>query len=287
LTPRLAALAVAFALAAAGAQAQNIGLPGADRSTPVEIHADNGIEWQQNAQAYIARGNAIAKQGDVTVRADQLIAYYRNNAAGGTDVWRIDAVGKVRIGTPTQSAYGDKAVYDVDNGVLVLTGKVWLQTPEEKITARDSLEYWDKKNLAVARGDAVAVRGDKKLSADVMTAHFTDTPQKASGPQKPVAKGKMQNDGRLKQIDAFNNVVVTGPTEVVHGNNGVYYADTGVAVLTGNVRITRGKNQLNGERAEVNMNTGVSKLTGGGGRVGGYFLPNETAPNQQQPKGAR
>ena len=287
MTPRLAALAVALALAAPAAQAQNMGLPGADRSTPVEIHADNGIEWQQNAQAYIARGNAIAKQGDVTVRADQLIAYYRNNNAGGTDVWRIDALGKVRIGTPTQSAHGDKAVYDVDNGVLVLTGKVWLETPEEKITARDSLEYWDKKNLAVARGDAVAVRGDKKLRADVMTAHFADAPQKPRGPQKPAAKGKAQDDsGRLKQIDAFNNVVVTGPTEVVRGNQGVYYADTGIAVLTGNVRITRGNNQLNGERAEVNMNTGVSKLTGGGRRVGGYFIPNDATSNQQ-PKGAR
>jgi lipopolysaccharide export system protein LptA len=287
MTPRLAALAVAFALAAPAAQAQNMGLPGADRSTPVEIHADNGIEWQQNAQAYIARGNAIAKQGDVTVRADQLIAYYRNNAAGGTDVWRIDALGKVRIGTPTQSANGDKGVYDVDNGILVLTGKVWLETPEEKITARDSLEYWDKKNLAVARGDAVAVRGDKKLRADVMTAHFTDAPQKPSGPQKPASKGKTQDDsGRLKQIDAFNNVVITGPTEVVHGNQGVYRADTGIAVLTGNVRITRGNNQLNGERAEVNMNTGVSKLTGGGNRVGGYFVPDDAKPNQQ-PKGTR
>jgi lipopolysaccharide export system protein LptA len=286
MTPRLTGVALALALAASGAHAQNIGLPGGDRNTPVEIHADNGIEWQQNAQAYIARGNAVAKQGDVTVRADQLIAYYRNTSSGGTDVWRIDAVGKVRIGTPTQSAHGDKAVYDVDNGVLVLTGKVWLQTPEETITARDSLEYWDKKNLAVARGDAVAVRGDKKLRADVMTAHFTDTPQKTSGPQKPAAKGTAQNDGRLKQIDAFNNVVVTGPTEVVHGNQGVYYAATGVAVLTGNVRITRGKNQLNGERAEVNMNTGVSKLTGGSNRVGGYFIPDD-APSNQQPKKTR
>lgn len=273
MSARLAAILVA--LAAPAALAQNMGLPGADRNTPIELHADQGIEWQQHAQAYIARGNARATQGEVSVRADQLIAYYRNNNSGGTDVWRIDAVGAVRIGTPTQSAHGDKAVYDVDNGVLVLTGKVWLETPNERITARDSLEYWDKKNLAVARGDAVAVRGDKRLRADVMTAHFGVVPQNSGGRDKAE-----KSSGQLKQIDAFNNVVVTGPTEVVRGNQGVYYADSGVAVLTGNVRITRGPNQLNGERAEVNMNTGVSKLTAPGGRVGGYFVPDDATTNQ-------
>ncbi len=272
MTACLTAIAAAIALAGAAAHAQTMGLPGADRNTPIEIHADQGIEWQQGAQAYIARGNASAKQGDVTVVADQLIAYYRNNSSGGTDVWRIDAQGNVRIASPAQSAHGDKAVYDVDNGVLVLTGKaVRLDTANERITARDSLEYWDKKNLAVARGDALAVRGDKKLRADVMTAHFTN----GTVPQAGKDKTKSES-GRLTQIDAFNNVVVTGPTEVVRGNQGVYYADSAIAVLTGNVRITRGQNQLNGERAEVNMNTGVSKLTGGG-RVGGYFVPEDTA----------
>ena len=301
MTARRLALALVLALAAPAAYAQTIGLPGSDKNTPIEIHADQGIEWQQNAQAYIARGNASATQGEVTVNADQLIAYYRNNTTGGSDVWRIDALGNVRIGTPAQSAHGDKAVYDVDNGVLVLTsktGKIWLETPGERITARDSLEYWNKRNLAVARGDAVAVRGDKTLRADVMTAHFTDASQpagKAVGKQpaskaagKDKDKGAGQNESRLKQIDAFNNVVVTGPTEIVRGNQGVYYADSGIAVLTGNVRITRGQNQLNGERAEVNMNTGISKLTGSNTRVGGYFVPNEQTPTEQKPaKGAR
>lgn len=238
--------------------AQGIGLPGQSRNTPLEINADQGIEWQQKTQAYIARGNARAAQGDVAVHAETLTAYYREKQGGGTTIWRIDADQKVRIVSPTQRAFGDKGVYDVDNGILVLTGNVRMETETDRITARDSLEYWEKRNLAVARGNAIAERGENKLRADVLTAHFYKD-----------AKGK----SRVRQVDAFDNIVITTPDEIVRSNRGVYDVETGIAKLTGSVKITRGTNQLNGEYAEVNLNTGVSRLFGKGGGVRGIFTP--------------
>lgn len=239
-------------------QAQGIGLPGQSRNTPLEINADEGIEWQQKTQAYIARGNARAAQGDVAVHADTLTAYYREKQGGGTTIWRIDAENKVRIVSPTQRAFGDKGIYDVDNGILVLTGNVRMETDTDRITARDSLEYWEKRSLAVARGNAIAERGENKLRADVLTAHFVKD-----------AKGK----SRVKQVDAFDNIVITTPDEIVRSDRAVYDVETGIAKLTGSVKITRGTNQLNGEYAEVNLNTGVSRLFGRGGGVRGIFTP--------------
>lgn len=274
--PRI--LAAAVTLAAAGpAHGQGIGLPGQTRHKPLEILADQGIEWNQPRKAYIARGNAQAIQGDVAVRADTLTAYYREASGGRTDIWRIDADNGVRIVTPTQQAFGDKAVYDVDKGVLVLTGRnVRMVTETDRITARDSLEYWEKRNFAVARGDAVAVRGDNRMRADVMTAEF----------------GK-DRDGKSKvsRVHAYDNVVISSPGEIVRGDRGTYNLDTGIAILTGSVKITRGQNQLNGERAEVDLNTGVSKLFGGGPQgVRGYLVPDTlkqedrgSSPGQRQP----
>ena len=40
----------------------------------------------------------------------------------------------------------------------------------------------------------------------------------------------------------------------------VYDLDTGIVTLTGNVRLTKCDSRLNGEKAEINLNTGVSKL---------------------------
>jgi lipopolysaccharide export system protein LptA len=241
--------------------AQGIGLPNQNRDIPLEILADDGIEWSKNEQIYIARGNARAKQGDVVVHADVLKAYYKDVKGGGTQIWRIDADKNVRIVSPTQKSYGDKAVYDVAQGILVLTGKVRMVTETDQITARDSLEYWEKRGLAVARGNAIASRGENRLRADILTAHF-----------------KAGKDGKSKmtRIDAFDNVLVSSPDEIATGKQGVYNVETGIAVLSGSVKVTRGKNQLRGSYAEINLNTGVSRLYGSGKQqVKGYFAPKD------------
>jgi lipopolysaccharide export system protein LptA len=277
MTSRLAALVVATLMSASTAQGQGLGLPNQTRELPIEILADNGIEWQQDAQAYIARGNAKAQQGDVSVHADQLTAYYEKGADGNTQIWRIDADGHVRITTPQQTAYGKNGVYQVTKGVFILTGSPRLVTKTDKITAKQSIEFFEAKSLAVARGDAVAIRGDKRLRADVLTAYFV----KGKG-------GKSQVD----RIDAYDNVMISTPNEIVRGRRGVYYTKTGVVVLRGSVKITRGDDQLNGEAAEVNLNTGVSRLLSGGtGQVRGIFQPKKNnsgrRPSRKSPKGSK
>ena len=268
--PRIIAVAMAVlglgpvpaVLPPAPAQAQGIGLPGQDGDSPIVIHADEGIEWQQDAKAYIARGNARATQGEVTLHAATLIAYYHDGPQGGTEIWRIDALKNVRIVSAEQTAYGDKGVYDVAKGVMVLTGNTRLVTPTDRITARDSLEYWEARALVVARGNAVATRGDRTLRADPLTAHFF--------------KGK-DNKSKINIIRAFDNVIITSPKEVVRARRGVYNLATGIAVLTGSVKITRGEDQINGDQAEVNFNTGVSRmLSSGPQRVRGLFKPRRS-----------
>ena len=249
-----------------------IGLPNQARNTPIEIDADNGIEWQQEAQAYIARGNAKAKQGDVVVHADQLTVYYEKLKGGGTQIWRLDADGNVRIVSPRQTAYGTKGVYDVAKGIFVLTGNPRLITDTVNISARRSLEFWEKKSIAVARGDAVAIKGDKRLSADVLTTHF-----------KKTKAGKNE----VTRVDAYDNVLVSSPKEIIRGKRGVYNTKTGIVVLRGGVKITRGADQLNGDAAEIDLNTGVSRLlSSGSGRVRGVFGPKNLRP-KTKPKNKR
>jgi lipopolysaccharide export system protein LptA len=222
------------------------GLGDAKDGTPVAVEADQGIEWQDKKQLYIARGNAKATRGDVTVYGQVLQAYYRKTPSGGSDIWRLEALDKVKITTPNDTAVGDKAVYDIDHGVFVLTGKhLELDMPKAKITARDSLEYWQLRNYAVARGDATAVRDDKTVKAKVLTAHFS---RDKSGQQK------------ISNIEAFEDVVITTSNAVARAMYGDYNLESGIATLKGQVKITRGKDQLNGECAEVNLNTGISRL---------------------------
>jgi len=277
MTPRLLALAFVMLITASNALSQGLGLPNQARELPIEIHAANGMEWQQDAQAYIARGNARVQQGDVTVHADQLTAYYEKGADGNTQIWRIDADGHVRITTPQQTAYGKKGVYQVTKSIFVLTGSPRLVTKTDEITAKRSIEFFEAKSLAVARGDAVAIREDKRLRADVLTAYFV--------------KGK-NGKSRVDRVDAYGNVLITTPNEIVRGHRGVYHTKTGIAELRGSVKITRGNDQLNGELATVNLNTGVSQLLSDGrGQVHGIFQPKRKKlgrrPPPKQQKGTK
>src|SRR5207248_7324029 len=130
-------------------RAQGLSLGGVSQDRPIEISADSGIEWQQDAQVYIARGNAIAKRGSTEVHADTLTAHYRKSkGAGESEIYRLDADGHVTIKGEKQTVVGDQAVYDVDQQIGVVTGKgLKMTTGTDVVTARDSLEWYDAKQI--------------------------------------------------------------------------------------------------------------------------------------------
>lgn len=258
----LLAVLVALAGLAPSALGQTGGLPFRDGTGPIAIEADGGIEWRQPSQTFIARGNARASQGDVTVRAEVMTAHYRNSKSGGTEVWRLNASGGVEIVGPNRRASANNGIYDVDKKLLVLTGAPKLETADDRITADESLEYWQDRNLAIARGNAVASRAGRRLRAGVLSAIF-----------KTDAGGQ----SRLYRIDAVDDVLISTRTEIVRADRGVYDIKTDIVRLEGSVKITRGNDQLNGSSAEINLKTGVSRLFGGSGGARGIFAPQPEA----------
>ncbi|MEQ8387863.1 MAG: LptA/OstA family protein [Alphaproteobacteria bacterium] len=247
------------------ALAQGVGLEAlGSADAPIEINAENGIEWHRDQKAYFARGNASAKRGEVTVFGDTLTAHYRELASGDTEIWRLEADGNVRITSPDETAYGDHAIYDVDTSVLVLTGDgLKLVSADSVVTAEDSLEYWQARQMAVARGDGTAVRDGRTLSAEVLVSFFRKTEA---------------GETVLERIEAFDNVVVNTDQDRAAGNRGVYDTASGVAHLYGDVVLTRGKSRLSGEYGTIDLDSGVSRLLpapdqAGGNRVTGVIVP--------------
>ena len=289
-----ALLAVLAALASPPARAQPIDM---SSGGPVDVTARDGFEWHENDQTVIASGDARAVRGNVTVLADRLVAHYRKKAAaaqpvaatpadpgdsdaGSNEIYRLDAVGHVRIVTPTDEAVGDLAVYDIDQAVLVMTGKALkLTTPQYVMTARDSMEYWSQLHMAVGRGNAVLVATDgRRLSADVLVGYTTQAAPAAGSPAPAPAAPPAGADaaGRLERAEAFGNVEVRTATDTVRGDRGVYVTDTGIARVVGNVRVIHGQNVISGPAADVNMKTGIAHVVSDPSRrVQGMIMPNQ------------
>ncbi|HWK46234.1 MAG TPA: LptA/OstA family protein [Stellaceae bacterium] len=293
-------------------------LAGTRSSGPLTVDAEDGLEMQQANKVYIARGNAVATRGGVTLHSDTIYAYYRDiakppaapdaqpgappsappvtgnatappaaaaqppkssasgsnksddSSSGSTEIWRVVAEGKVTIETATQTIVGDRAVYDLDQALVVVTGNgLKLTTPQDVVTARDSLEWYDGQQVAVARGDAVAIRLDRRLKGDVLTAQVVQPPGQGS---------------HISRVDGKGHVLISNQTSVGTGDTGVYNVDSGLATLAGNVKLTNERGILRGEYGVMDLNQNVSRLLPGPPgeavaqapqRVQGYFVPQQ------------
>jgi lipopolysaccharide export system protein LptA len=278
-----------------------------DSSAPINVQADNGIEWQQDKQLYIARGNAVATRGPASIKADTIIAHYREAKGGNTntgsnnEIYRIEAEGNVVITRDTRTVVGDHADYDMDQGIGIVHGKALkMTTATDVVTAKDALEWYDEKQVAVARGDAVAVRqGGRTIKADTLTAYMVKTapppqpgapgqaakpgaaPAKpATPPAKPAittasANGPAANGAppanaaaannnsdtsKINRIDAQGHVVVLNGPDIGRGDYGVYNAVTDICTLLGNVTITRGADVITGQYAVMNLANNISRI---------------------------
>lgn len=265
----LAVLAVLSAALPAFAQAE--------KDPPLEITADRTLEWHRNDLRFIARGNVAAQQGDVTIRSETLTALYRETEDTSIDIYRLDADENVIIDSSEANAYGDQAVYDVDQGKAVMTGEnLRMTSPDQTVTARDNFEYFVNDGRLIANGAVRIVRGEDTITTDQAIALFSEN---------------VEGERQLQRLEAKGNVIIKTPAETLYGDRGHYDAAGNIAEIYGNVRITRGPNVLEGERAEVDLTTNISRMFGGAasgttgtdsGRVRGVFYPdsnNTPAPD--------
>lgn len=252
----LAAVLVVSLFDAAPAIAQSLVFNTKNSDQPIEVNAENGIEWQQENRRFIARGNAVAVQGDVSVAGDELMADYRTLVDGSNELYRVFASGNVTMKSASETATGDAAVYDFDKAVLVLEGDhVKLATGEESVTARRALQYWSNERVAVADGAAMAEDAEnRKLFADKLIAFFRQP--EAGVPDEGVGR----NRADIVFMQAFGNVRLETEKEIVLGDRGTYNIESGIATLDGSVKITQNNNQLGGGFAVVNVKGGASRL---------------------------
>lgn len=131
MTSPLKALAFLLALAsAAPAAAQQGGFLGQmgqpiDTTAPIEIAAD-ALEVRQADQVAVFSGHVDATQGDMRLQASELQVHYSSGSGTGGEISRIDASGNVHVSSATETARGDRAVYNVLQEQVTMEGNVVL-----------------------------------------------------------------------------------------------------------------------------------------------------------------
>jgi lipopolysaccharide export system protein LptA len=117
----LVALALSTAVPA-GAQA----LKGHNSNAPVDFEADR-IEVQDRADRAVLAGNVKVRQGNLSLDSARLtVAYTGAITSGNPTVQRLDASGGVVVRSPSETASGDFASYDLNRRLITMLGGVTL-----------------------------------------------------------------------------------------------------------------------------------------------------------------
>lgn len=234
---------------------------------PIVITADGSLEWYRNDKKFLAKKNASATQGEVSIRAQTLGALYRDDTGKKFDIYKMTGDQNVIISTKESQAFGQHLDYNVDQELAIMTGdNLKLLSPDQTLIAQDKFEYHVAQGRLDAIGKAKIIRpketgGEDTLQADIITATFTNNER---------------GERVLKTMKANGHVIIVTPTETITGSQGVYNAETNTAQLSGGVTIKRGPNVLEGSRADIDLTTNTSTLSGSNGkkgRVRGVFYP--------------
>ncbi len=146
-----------------------------------------------------------------------------------------------------------------------------------EITA-DRLEVVQPDRVATFTGNVDAVQGDMVLSADRLRVYYNGSGQGAA----PAAVG-----GSIRRIEAEGNVFLSSPSQTAQGKTGVYDVASDQLTLEGSVVLTQGDDVIRGDRLEVDLASGHSRVfaalpsSAGGAapqRVRALFVPRTTAP---------
>jgi lipopolysaccharide export system protein LptA len=126
---KFSAITAAALLCAVGAvqpaagQQGGSALRGHNSDAPIDWGADR-IEVQDRTNRVLLSGNVVAKQANLTLNAERITVAYLDG--DGIKVQRIDASGGVLLRSPSETARGQFAVYDLGRRIITLIGDVTL-----------------------------------------------------------------------------------------------------------------------------------------------------------------
>ena len=110
----------------------------------------------------------------------------------------------------------------------------------------DEMEWNKQKNEAIALGNAKATKGNTVIIANKIIATLTDT----------------SKDQQIIKLVATGKVKFTRMEEIATGKKAIYDLEKDIIVIKGNVSLIKGENIMVGESLIINLNTGLSKLSG-------------------------
>ncbi len=264
-----------------------------DFETPVTVTSTNGLLIDRAARKITAVSDALVQQENQQLSADTITLFYTDDPANR--VKEVQAEGQVRLKTPGVTAEGQKGFYDLPAQKITLLETARVDQDGKKLAAdKIVLFYTDNaaNRVKSAEADGHVVFQTPTQTAEGNAAFYDAAARKITltGAAKVTQEGKTLVADRLElyhaetqsneieKVLAFGHVSAETPTQKIVGDKGEYDLKTGRVTVRGNVSLTQGDLNMTGDKAFLNLKTGVSSLSQASGtkkRVKGKLIPSK------------
>jgi len=134
-----------------------------NRDLPIHIQSDR-LEAYQEKRMIIFSGNAVATQGDKTIKADRLLIYYKANPDNtkkkdirgmetSGDLDKLEAQGHVTVTQANRVVRGDNAIFYQDSQKVEMTGNAVMREGKNLIRGDKIVVFLDEDRGIIESGE--------------------------------------------------------------------------------------------------------------------------------------
>jgi lipopolysaccharide export system protein LptA len=136
--------------------------------------------------------------------------------------------------------------------------------------AADKLDYFDKEQKLIYTGNVVAVQGDSRLNASVLTIFLDKKPTGAA--PAPAGPGGAAGGSQVRRMEGKGPIAITSKDQVGTGDSLVYDKPENKFYLIGHVALSQGENVTRGDKLVYDLTTGQAVVSSTG-RVRSLIVP--------------
>ena len=220
---------------------------------PITINSESGT--------LIRNSNTMTLSGKVViVRPDIGYTLTTEEAVADLESGRLVSNSPVRGTGPDGDIRSGGMVIAGEGESVVFSGESTITTAGNSISATSSIVYNREKREVEAEGGVVMTfGGGRQIEAERIFATINEA-------QDDIIHIRAGGDAEI--FDPGAGSLLKASADEIE-----YSKSSNTAILVGSVTIENGEGSITGERAEIDLASGVSSITSRSGRVGGVFAP--------------
>lgn len=229
------------------------------QDSPVTIESSASLKVDQGNKIITALGRPKVIKDDITVEADEMIAYYEE-VADELSIWRIDANDNLYVVSPQATINGHSGIYDANQALIVIKAsdkqKVHIISDDGEVTASGQVEYYELENKIIARKNVIVNAEQGEIQGEIIEILLAENSDIQSDDEAKVG----QND--IELIKIFDKVKLSNVENVITADRALWDPKSQKAVALGSVTVVQNEtgNMLKGCRAEVDFVKNITFL---------------------------